>query len=163
VSGVVGKKGSSSVRKYLVAAVAGGAIALVDYLLGLWMAAHGLHAELSLVDELLLAIFTFALVFVVELLHQRERQRINEKLRIIELMNHHVRNALQSIVDSAYVRGNLDEVRTSVDRIAWALEEILPGEALDSFENNANSPRKEPVPVQANRTQVDRSQSPYHS
>jgi len=72
----------------------------------------------------------------IELAHERERERTNEKLRTIQLMNHHVRNALQSIIDSAYVHGNLDEVHTSVDRIAWALQEILPGEALPEDEHS---------------------------
>lgn len=119
------------IRRYTVALAAGASVALVDYLLGLWMAHHGMHAEVTLIDELLLAVFTAALVLVIELAHERDEQRINEKLKTIELMNHHVRNALQAIVDSAYVHGNLDEVRTSVDRISWALREVLPGEAVD--------------------------------
>jgi hypothetical protein len=114
-------------RTYLLAAAAGAAVALLNYLIGVWMAARGLHAEATLLDELLLAIFTSALVFVIELSHQREQELMNEKLRTIELMNHHVRNALQNIMDSSYVHGNLNEIRTSVDRIQWALREILPG------------------------------------
>jgi len=137
---VVSKRSpSSSLRRYLVAAAAGAAIALVDYLLAHWMAARGMHAAVPLVDELLLAIFTGALVLAIELAHERERERTNEKLRTIQLMNHHVRNALQSIMDSAYVHGNLDEVHTSVDRIAWALQEILPGETGESLEKDENS------------------------
>ena len=154
------RKSVSGFRKYLVAAVAGAAVALVDYLLGLWMAAHGLHAEVTLLDESLLAIFTFALVFVFEFFHQRERERVNEKLRIIELMNHHVRNALQSIIDSAYVRGNLNEVRASVDRIAWALEEILPGQ-LDSLEEGQNSaPPDSSIGAQAESSEFKTSNNP---
>jgi hypothetical protein len=84
---------SSSVRVYSIAAAAGAAVALVDYLIGLWMTARGLHSEAMLIDELLLAIFTGALVLVIELSHQRDEQRMNEKLRTIELMqcasNHH--------------------------------------------------------------------------
>jgi len=138
--GVSTRSRSSSIRRYLVAAAAGAAIALVDYLLGLWMAARGLHTELSRIEELLLAIFTGALVLVIELSYERERQRMNEKLRTIQLMNHHVRNALQSIIDSAYVHGNLDEVHTSVDRIAWALQEILPGQTLEQQDENSRGP-----------------------
>lgn len=128
-------------RRYSVAALAGTAVALVDYLLALWMAAHGLHAELTWMDELLLGIFTGALVFVIELLHDRERQRMNEKLRTIELMNHHVRNALQSIMDSAYIHGNFDEIRKPVNRIGWALEEVLSGQRLDKDEPYRDDPR----------------------
>ena len=122
------RSSSSRIRTYSVAAAAGISVALVDYLIGLWMSARGMHAEVTLIDEFLLAIFTTALVLVVELSHERDQKRLNEKLRTIELMNHHVRNALQNIIDSAYVHGHLDEVRSSVDRIGWALREILPGQ-----------------------------------
>jgi hypothetical protein len=132
------RKSTSLFRTSLVAASAGAAVALVDYLLGLWMAARGLHAEVTLVDEILLGIFTCSLVFVIEAAHQRERERMTEKLNTIKLMNHHVRNALQTIVNSAYAHGHtrqLDEIRTSVKRIEWALREVLPGRALDNQED----------------------------
>lgn len=140
--GMVGNRRSNSrIRKWLVAAAAGAAVALVDYLLGLWMAARGLHAEVTLVDEILLGVFTCSLVFVLEASHQRERERMTEKLNTIKLMNHHVRNALQTIVNSAYAHGHtqqLDEIRTSVKRIEWALREILPGRALENGEPEAS-------------------------
>jgi uncharacterized membrane protein YiaA len=141
---------SPAIRRYLVSATAGLAVALVNYLIGLWMAARGLHAEMTFIDEILLAVFTSALVFVIEYSHRRDQERTNDKLRTIELMNHHVRNALQSIVDSAYVHGNLDEVRASVDRIAWALQEILPGERPHD-DGDFDAPRREsnPGPPQA--------------
>jgi heme A synthase len=60
------QRSNSRIRTYLVAAGAGVAVAVVDYLLGVWMAARGLHAEMTFVDEILLAIFTCALVFVIE-------------------------------------------------------------------------------------------------
>ena len=140
---VVSKRpSSSSMRKYLVAAAAGATISLVDYLLGHWLATRGLHAERRLIDQVLLAIFTGALVLVIELSHERERKRMDAKSRTIQLMNHHIRNALQSILDSAYVHGNLDEVHTSVDRIAWALQEILPGESSDKDETSVGLPER---------------------
>jgi hypothetical protein len=136
---VIRKRSSSSpIRMYSVAAAAaaGAAVALGDYLLGLWLAARGLHAELTLVDEFLLAILTGAIVLLIEFSHQRDEERMNEKLRTIKLMNHHVRNALQTIIDSAYVHGHLDEVQSSVDRIAWALREILPGQTSDNHKDS---------------------------
>ena len=137
---------SSLLHICLVAAAAGVAVAVVDYLLVAWLAAHGLRADATLFDEVLLAIFTAALVFFIELSHQRDQERMNEKLRTIELMNHHVRNALQSIIDSAYVHGHLDEVQASVDRIAWALREILFGDALDDAEEFRKLQRKNMPP-----------------
>jgi hypothetical protein len=47
-----------------------------------------------------------------------------------------VRNALQVIIDSAYLHGHaqqLDEIQKSVKRIDWALREILPGHTLDEY------------------------------
>jgi hypothetical protein len=141
---------SSSVRVYSIAAAAGAAVALVDYLIGLWMTARGLHSEAMLIDELLLAIFTGALVLVIELSHQRDEQRMNEKLRTIELMNHHVRNALQTIIDSAYVHGHLEDVQTSVNRIAWALREVLPGQTSDGDQDSRGLAEK-PASVRVRR------------
>jgi hypothetical protein len=70
-------------------------------------------------------------------LYERGRWKyLNERLKIIELMNHHVRNALQTIVSSAYAHGHdqeLDEIRTAVKRIEWALREILSGRVLDDY------------------------------
>lgn len=130
----------SLIRCYLLAVTVGAAVGLVDYVLGLWMSAHGLHAEATLLDEWLLAIFTAALVLVIELSHKRDQKRMNEKLRTIKLMNHHVRNALNVIVASAYAHGNerqLSEIGNSVNRIEWALREILSGKVIDDYSETA--------------------------
>lgn len=63
---------------------------------------------------------------------QRERERraiVRQRLQIIADMNHHIRNALQVISFFAYKEQDqqtLEMVRSSVDRIQWALKEILP-------------------------------------
>jgi hypothetical protein len=60
----------------------------------------------------------------------RRRRRIRERLEVIELMNHHVRNALQIIALSPHSKEreeSLVMIRESVARIEWALREILPG------------------------------------
>jgi hypothetical protein len=52
-----------------------------------------------------------------------------ERFRIIAEMNHHIRNALQTISYQRYVSASDAEakrVKEAVDRIEWALEEILP-------------------------------------
>src|SRR5215469_11219385 len=73
--------------------------------------------------------------------YERNRSRyLNEKLKMIELMNHHVRNALNIIVTSVYVHGyekHLNEIQVSVDRIDWALREILPGRVLNDYSETA--------------------------
>ena len=73
--------------------------------------------------------------------YERRRSKyLNEGLKTIELMNHHVRNALNVIVTSVYVHGydkELNEIGVSVNRIEWALREILPGRVLDDYSDNA--------------------------
>jgi hypothetical protein len=63
---------------------------------------------------------------------QRERERralLRQRLQVIAEMNHHIRNALQVISFSAAQERDqktVEMVRGSVDRIQWALREILP-------------------------------------
>lgn len=62
---------------------------------------------------------------------ERERRKnIAERLKMIGNLNHHVRNALQSIQLSAYSTQDqeiITSVGDSVQRIEWALREIVPG------------------------------------
>ncbi|MFZ0707472.1 MAG: hypothetical protein WAM71_17870 [Candidatus Korobacteraceae bacterium] len=62
---------------------------------------------------------------------ERERRGlVQQRLRTIAEMNHHIRNALQII---AYANVTSDKeksvelIRSSVERIEWALREVLPG------------------------------------
>ncbi len=62
---------------------------------------------------------------------ERERRsRVQQQLRTIAEMNHHIRNALQVI---AYASASTDKTQSveligqSVTRIEWALREVLPG------------------------------------
>jgi hypothetical protein len=102
------------------------AVTLVDRLL----ASVGLHAEATYIDDFLLAIVTGLLVYVIQLEHERELARQRQSAVIIEEMNHHIRNALQVIVYTLDPRAResneLRDIRESVDRIDWALREILP-------------------------------------
>ena|SRR5579872_2114542 len=61
---------------------------------------------------------------------QERRNRINQRLELIAEMNHHIRNALQVITFSMFdPKGremSMDKMRQAVDRIQWALREVLP-------------------------------------
>jgi hypothetical protein len=77
---------------------------------------------------------------------ERERRaRVQKQLRTIAEMNHHIRNALQVI---AYASAASDKTQSvelisqSVERIEWALREILPGD----FTSEAQMPTKEQAP-----------------
>ena len=87
---------------------------------------HGTTRFSVIFDDLLVAVLFGLLVLFYE---ERRRRAIIEKLRTIELMNHHVRNALQIITYAQYTpdqEKQVQVVRESVARIEWALEEVLP-------------------------------------
>jgi len=76
---------------------------------------------------------------------ERERRaEVQRRLHTIAEMNHHIRNALQVIAYasvSADSEQSVEMIRSSMERIEWALREVLPGHITPQ----ANSPRTEPV------------------
>lgn len=57
------------------------------------------------------------------------RKELGRRLETIALMNHHIRNALQVISASNYIADRTREmgaIEDAVNRIQWALREILP-------------------------------------
>lgn len=57
------------------------------------------------------------------------RKLVRERLRTIAEMNHHIRNSLQVITyaTAADTDQSVELIRDSVERIEWALREVLPG------------------------------------
>ena len=93
-----------------------------------WLTLHNVHGLLAFVDNLAAGIAAGLVVLFYERWRQRE---VDTKLRTIRLINHHVRNALQVIsAASCGADGSEQEtrVRDAVNRIEWALREVLPGE-----------------------------------
>jgi hypothetical protein len=70
------------------------------------------------------------LYFQVTRIDRERRAATQERLRTIADMNHHIRNALQVI---SYASTTADKAQSmeligqSVERIQWALREVLPG------------------------------------
>ncbi len=62
---------------------------------------------------------------------ERERQAVTQaRLRTIAEMNHHIRNALQVISYAGVTQdrdASVELIRSSVERIEWALREVLTG------------------------------------
>jgi hypothetical protein len=82
-------------------------------------------------DDALVGIGAGLLVLLYE---RRQRQNIIRKLEVIRLMNHHVRNSLQviSFAASSPQQAELgNNLRDAVERIEWALREVLPGQRED--------------------------------
>lgn len=95
---------------------------------GDYIADHfGLQHDLIYVNDVLSTVVIAGLVVVYE---RRRRKRIEERLEIIAQMNHHVRNALQLISLSPHAKEreeNVALIQQAVERIEWALREVLPG------------------------------------
>jgi len=90
------------------------------------------------------------LFYTVALNERVRRELIRDRLRIIAEMNHHIRNALQ-IITYATAVGKEDEsvelIRRSVERIEWALREVLPGHApVNDFPGPAKAKEEERQP-----------------
>ncbi|HJS99984.1 MAG TPA: hypothetical protein VJ756_12915 [Terriglobales bacterium] len=82
-------------------------------------------------------------ILAAKLLHNayKARQYALARLQVIAELNHHVRNALEVICLSAYITHDEEAIRRimqGVNRIEWALREILPRE---SFPGDPGEPR----------------------
>ena len=85
----------------------------------------GLSGAQRFADDLLGGV----IVAMISLLDERRRRRyLASRLRVIALMNHHVRNALQAIKYAHHTDQQVRLIDESVARIEWALREVLPGE-----------------------------------
>src|SRR2546423_6872933 len=74
----------------------------------------------SWLDDIVSASVAGLLVFF----YSRQRDRVlAERLKVIDLMNHHVRNALQVIVNAQFSmpEEQVEVIDTAVKRIDWAL------------------------------------------
>jgi len=83
----------------------------------------------ALVDDLLVGIAAGAMVFAYE---RHQHKLVLARMRVIAEMNHHVRNALQPIIYSPFLKEQSEQVRIIQEgtrRIEWALREVLPREA----------------------------------
>jgi|SRR5579872_5793255 hypothetical protein len=106
----------------------------------IWLQEHAYTRAIAIVSDALLGIGVGLLVLFYE---RRQRQNIIRKLEVIRLMNHHVRNSLQviSFAASAPQQEALEaDLRNAVERIEWALREVLPGQRRD-IENLLFDPR----------------------
>jgi len=108
-----------------------------------WLQRHVGSWSVAIADDALVGIAAGLLVFLYE---RRQRQNMIEKLEMIRLMNHHVRNSLQviSLAPTVPQEELANKVRDAVERIEWALREVLPGQREDisdlSFHPHSNEP-----------------------
>ena len=111
------------------------AVALLVWMVGLGfdrlLARDGVtRTEILLTSNALTGVVAGFLFYSLTFNERLRRDLIRERLRTIAEMNHHIRNALQ-VITYATAAGKDDEsvelIRSSVERIEWALREVLPG------------------------------------
>jgi hypothetical protein len=92
------------------------------------MQKHAGRPLIAIMDDALVGVGVGVVVFLYE---RRQTQNIIRKLEVIRMMNHHVRNSLQVISFATSVPHQeelANSVREAVQRIEWALREVLPGQ-----------------------------------
>jgi signal transduction histidine kinase len=143
-----------AIRMVAPAAVSGCAIPLRSilicigvFLLGslsdVWLQQNGGTLPVAIIDDALVGIAAGLLVYFYE---RQQNRRMIRKLEVIRLMNHHVRNSLQVIsgaASSSHGAESASDVQDAVQRIDWALREVLPGQRDDINELVFDSPTKE--------------------
>jgi hypothetical protein len=86
--------------------------------------------DILLTSNALTGVVAGLLFFSLSNNERQRRQLVRERLNTIAEMNHHIRNALQVISYASAAESpaeSVDMIRSSVERIEWALREVLPG------------------------------------
>jgi hypothetical protein len=137
-------KGSSLLRRVLTSIFLGFTVAAAGAFLEYLLQGSSPFSLASL-DDVVVGVITGLVVFAYE---QRRHQEVLRKISVIAAMNHHVRNALQSISYAPYAEQTrqIKVIEEAVQRIQWALREILPGEVDESrlFEHTSGESGKTP-------------------
>jgi hypothetical protein len=87
----------------------------------------GLDRSQQIVDDLLGGLIAGSIFYFYE---RHRLRRFSEQLQVIDLMNHHIRNALQPLMfvtDEPQGKARMKVVEECIHRIDWALREVLPG------------------------------------
>lgn len=136
---LVSKKGSNfRSRSRIWAGAIGTGVLVFFFALGLQWTIYDrfLHENgVRVVGSAIAAAIAIGVFVVLGMESRRQRLQEIERLETIALLNHHIRNALQAIVTCSGETNSTDTIRKSVQRIEWALGEVLPG--------LSNRPRKE--------------------
>jgi hypothetical protein len=117
----------SLIRRAGTSFLLGFAIFLLGALLENLLAEFKVAGLAALADNLLIGILAGTIVFAYE---SHRHKAMLRQMKIIAEMNHHVRNALQPILYSPYLKEQAEQVRIiqqGTERIQWALREVLPG------------------------------------
>jgi|SRR6185312_5781872 len=94
---------------------------------------HDISGIAEYFDDALVGALAGVMVFAYE---RRQLKDLKQKLVTIRAMNHHIRNSLQAISYAPHTEPaeQVELIREAVDRITWALTDILPGDEQQSIE-----------------------------
>jgi 4-amino-4-deoxy-L-arabinose transferase-like glycosyltransferase len=132
--------------------LAGFGIFFLGSLSDLWLHQHAGRPMIEIMADVLIGVGVGFLVLFYE---RRQRQNMVRKLEVIRMMNHHVRNSLQVISFAASGQQQEElgkQVQDAMQRIEWALREVLPGQREDiseltAYPHSDESPDRKPKSV----------------
>jgi hypothetical protein len=114
--------------KLFAAAMRAAAAGMIVFVLLVTVDLFSAHVGLTGVKRLGDNLLGGVIVGLISFLDERRRQRyLSDRLHVIALMNHHVRNSLQTIMFAHNTEKEVEFIHEAVLRIEWALREILPG------------------------------------
>jgi hypothetical protein len=115
-------------RAYVTSLAAGvGTFVLVVIIVHGLLTSMGLRAEATYLDDLLVAIVVALLVLALEAQHEAAMRVQRERSLLTLGLNHHIRNALQTIVYAASTvpdKHQAELLKDAAKRIEWALREV---------------------------------------
>ncbi|HET9696298.1 MAG TPA: hypothetical protein VFP40_05485 [Terriglobales bacterium] len=119
----------SRTGRILLAVIASVIIFLVSSAADLFMFKEHEPARITVeISDAVSSIAIGLLWFQLLRMQQQRREDLRRRIEMIADMNHHVRNALQVISLSTHGRDQQEiaNIRESMNRIQWALKEVLP-------------------------------------
>lgn len=134
-------------RSLLKSALALIVVFLSSYVLELTLHRDGVASRyLLLASSFVVGLVAAALAYMMAAREQRRRAYVECRLRVIADMNHHIRNALQVITFYSHSGAKQQvTVAEAVQRIQWALKEVLPqlpasfeGETASDYSKSGN-------------------------
>ncbi len=99
--------------------------------------------EVVLTSDGLTGVVAGALFLEFVLNERRQRRLMRRRLEVIAEMNHHIRNALQVFSYVTQTKETSREtamMRDSIQRIEWALREVLPGYVPEKYASTDAEP-----------------------
>lgn len=115
------------------------AVAVIGFLLDHVLVKEGLPGiDMLIISNSITGLFAGGLLYQVIREERANRELVQARMKTIAELNHHIRNALQVIKFwGAQQRPSLDAmqlqlINDSVDRIEWALREVLPRYQVDA-------------------------------